>query len=65
MLLILRISMYADLQILVTCLAMDRLLESRCYTQIFGLQGKQNISVAYVDGGWVRVWERGSFRGNE
>ena len=44
---------------------MDRLLEYTCYAQIFCLQEKQNISVSYVIGGWVRVSERGSFRGNE
>ena len=38
---------------------------SECYTQIFCLQGKQKISVSYVNGGWVRVWERGSARDNE
>ena len=32
---------------------------------VFCLQGKQNISVSYVNGGWVRVWERGSVRDNE
>ena len=32
---------------------------------MFCLQGKQNISVSYVNGGWVRVWERGSVRDNE
>ena len=36
-----------------------------CYAQIFCLQGKQNISVSYVNGGWVRVWERGYVRDNE
>ena len=38
---------------------------SECHAQIFCLQGKQNISVSYVNGGWVRVWERGSVRDNE
>ena len=38
---------------------------SECYAQIVCLQGKQNISVSYVNGGWVRVWERGSVRDNE
>ena len=38
---------------------------SECYAHIFCLQGKQNISVSYVNEGWVRVWERGSVRGNE
>ena len=38
---------------------------SKCHAQIFCLQGKQNISVSYVNGGWVRVWERGSVRDNE
>ena len=33
--------------------------------QIFCLQEKQNISVACVNGGWVRVWERSSVRDNE
>ena len=28
---------------------------SECYAQIFCLQGKQNISVSCVNGGWVRV----------
>ena len=37
---------------------------SECYAQIFCLQGKQNISVSYVNGGWVRVWES-SVRDNE
>ena len=31
---------------------------SECDAQVFCLQGKQNISVSYVNGGWVRVWER-------
>ena len=35
---------------------------SECHAQIFCLQGKQNISVSYVNGGWVRVWERGSVK---
>ena len=38
---------------------------SECYAQMFCLQGKQNISVSYVNGGQVRVWERGSVRDNE
>ena len=38
---------------------------SECYAQIFCLQAKQNSSVSYVNGGWVRVWERGSVRDNE
>ena len=38
---------------------------SECHAQMFCLQGKQNISVSYVNGGWVRVWERGSVRDNE
>ena len=36
-----------------------------CYTQICYLQGKQNISISYVNGSWMTVWERGSVRGNE
>ena len=38
---------------------------SECYAQIFLSARKQNISVSYVNGGWVRVWERGSVRDNE
>ena len=38
---------------------------SECYAQIFCLEEKQNISFSYVNGGWVRVWERGSARDNE
>ena len=38
---------------------------SECYAQTFCLQGKQNISVSYVNRGWVKVWERGSVRDNE
>ena len=36
-----------------------------CHAQNCCLQGKQNISVSYVNGGWVRDWERGSVRDNE
>ena len=63
MLIILQISMQADLPMLVTCFSVDSVRE--CYTHIFCLQGKQNISVSYVNGGWVRVWERGSVWDNE
>ena len=38
---------------------------SQCHAQIFCLQGKQNISVSYVNGGWLGVWERGYVRDNE
>ena len=36
-----------------------------CNADMFCPQGKQNISVSSVNGGWVRVWERGSVRGSE
>ena len=49
---------------LVTCFSMDRLLVS-VNAYMFCLQGKQNISVSSVNGGWVRVWDRGSVRDNE
>ena len=39
---------------------MDKIV-SECYAQIFCLQGKRDI----VNGGWVRVWKRGSVRDNE
>ena len=35
---------------------------SECYAQFFL---PKNISVSYVNGGWVRVWEKGSVRGND
>ena len=38
---------------------------SECYAQIFCLQRKQDISVSYVNGGWVGAWERGSVGDNE
>ena len=38
---------------------------SECYAQIFLPSRKTDISVSYVNGGWVRVWERGSVRDNE
>ena len=44
---------------------LHELIVSECYTQIFCLQGKQNISVSSVNGGWVKLWERGSVRDNE
>ena len=38
---------------------------SECHAQTFCLQGRQNVSVSYVNGGWVIVLERGSVRDNE
>ena len=49
---------------LVTYFSMDKLLVS-VTPRFFCLQGKQNISASYVNGGWVRVWKRGSVRDND
>ena len=63
MLLILRFSLQAVLQMSVTCFSMDRLLEN--VTPIFACKENRNIRVSYVNGGWMRIWERGSVRGYE